>query len=73
MFASWATATEIRRQAATPFTSPDAVSSAARIALLERLVAVALEHQGGGALDVDLGYHATKNARSQLRNGSDHW
>ena len=27
-------------------------------ALLERLVAVAFEHQGGGTPDIDLGYHA---------------
>jgi len=26
-------------------------------ALLERLLAVALEHQGGGMPDIDLGYH----------------
>jgi hypothetical protein len=30
----------------------------ARGALLECLLPVALEHQGGGAPDVDLGYHA---------------
>ena len=30
---------------------------------LERLLAVALEHQVGGAPDVDLGYHAAKAAR----------
>jgi hypothetical protein len=27
-------------------------------ALLERFVAVAFEHQGGGTPDIDLGYHA---------------
>jgi hypothetical protein len=26
--------------------------------LFERLVAVPLQHQGGGAPDIDLGYHA---------------
>jgi hypothetical protein len=34
----------------------------ARIAFLERLLAVALEHQIGGAPDIDLGYHAEKIA-----------
>src|SRR6202043_1135885 len=32
----------------------------ARAALLERFLAVALEHQIGGAPDIDLGYHAGK-------------
>ena len=31
-----------------------------RGALLERVLTVTLEHQGGGAPDVDLGYHAEK-------------
>jgi hypothetical protein len=35
----------------------------ARGAFLERLVAVPLEHQVGGAPDVDLGYHANQVAR----------
>lgn len=30
----------------------------ARFAFLERLLAIALEHQVGGAPDIDLGYHA---------------
>ena len=30
-------------------------------ALLERLLAVALEHQGGGTPDIDLGYHGGKS------------
>jgi hypothetical protein len=34
----------------------------ARDALLEGLLAVALEHQGGSAPDIDLGYHATNTA-----------
>jgi len=34
----------------------------ARRALLERLFTVALQHQSGGAPDVDLGYHATNTA-----------
>jgi hypothetical protein len=29
----------------------------AQVALLERFIAVALEHQGGSSPDVDLGYH----------------
>jgi hypothetical protein len=29
-----------------------------RGALLERFIAVALQHQGGGTPDIDLGYHA---------------
>src|SRR6478672_7100309 len=32
----------------------------ARAALLERFLAVALEHQIGGGPDIDLGYHAGK-------------
>jgi hypothetical protein len=35
----------------------------ARFAFLERLLAIALEHQVGGAPDIDLGYHAAKTAR----------
>jgi len=34
----------------------------ARFAFLERLLAIALEHQVGGASDIDLGYHAAKTA-----------
>src|SRR5580704_7693016 len=34
----------------------------ARFAFLERLLAIALEHQVGGAPDIDLGYHAAKTA-----------
>jgi hypothetical protein len=30
----------------------------AQVALLERFAAVALQHQGGGTPDIDLGYHA---------------
>jgi hypothetical protein len=37
-------------------------------ALLERFVAVALQHQGGGAPDIDLGYHARKFARLRSTN-----
>src|SRR5215467_8176815 len=33
----------------------------ARGALLERFVSVALQHQGGGTPDIDLGYHAGKS------------
>ena len=29
----------------------------APVALLERFVAIALQHQGGGTPDIDLGYH----------------
>jgi hypothetical protein len=36
--------------------------------LLERLVAVAFQHQGGGAPDIDLRYHAGKIARLQSTN-----
>ena len=32
----------------------------ARFAFLERLLAIALVHQVGGAPDIDLGYHAAK-------------
>jgi hypothetical protein len=35
----------------------------ARAALLERFVAIAIQHQGGGTPDIDLGYHAMKTAR----------
>src|SRR5689334_2244836 len=35
----------------------------ARFAFLERLLAIALEHQIGGASDIDLGYHAAKTER----------
>ena len=35
--------------------------------LLERLFAVALEHQIGGTPDIDLGYHVTKGVRLRLR------
>jgi hypothetical protein len=34
----------------------------ARRAFLERFVAVTLEHEVGGAPDIDLGYHAEKTA-----------
>jgi hypothetical protein len=33
-----------------------------RCAFLEHFVAIALEHQFGGAPDIDLGYHAEKTA-----------
>ena len=36
-------------------------------ALLERLLAVALEHQGGGTPDVDLGYHVRNIAESGIK------
>ena len=36
----------------------------ARGALLERVLTVTLEHQGGGAPDVDLGYHAEKSLQA---------
>ena len=35
----------------------------ARSAFLKRLVAVPLEHEGGGTPDVDLGYHRRQVAR----------
>ena len=34
----------------------------APVALLERFVAIALQHQGGGTPDIDLGYHGAKTA-----------
>jgi hypothetical protein len=37
-------------------------------AFVERLIAVALEHQVGGAPDIDLGYHADKSAGLRSRN-----
>ena len=37
-------------------------------ALLERFVAVALQHQGGGTPDIDLGYHAWKFAGLRSTN-----
>ena len=40
----------------------------ARDALLERLISVALQHQGGGTPDIDLGYHAGKIARLRSTN-----
>jgi hypothetical protein len=39
-----------------------------RAALLERFVAVAFQHQGGGTPDIDLGYHAGKTARLRATN-----
>ena len=38
-----------------------------RGALLERFIAVALQHQTGGSPDIDLGYHAGKIARLRSR------
>ena len=38
-----------------------------RGALLERFIAVALQHQGAGTPDIDLGYHAGKIARLRSR------
>ena len=40
----------------------------ARDALLERLISVALQHQGGGTPDIDLGYHGGKIARLRSTN-----
>ena len=40
----------------------------ARAAFLKRLVAVTLQHQGGGAPDIDLGYHGGKIARLRSTN-----
>jgi len=40
----------------------------ARAAWLERFVTVALQHQGGGTPDVDLGYHAENIARLRSTN-----
>jgi hypothetical protein len=37
-------------------------------ALLERVVAVALQHQGGSTPDIDLGYHGGKFARLRSTN-----
>jgi hypothetical protein len=39
-----------------------------RGALLERLVAIAFEHQVGSTPDIDLGYHAEKIASLRSRN-----
>jgi hypothetical protein len=36
--------------------------------LLERFVAVALQHQGGGPSDIDLGDHVGKIRRLRSRN-----
>ena len=40
----------------------------ARYALLERLISVALQHQGSGTPDIDLGYHGGKIARLRSTN-----
>jgi hypothetical protein len=40
----------------------------ARIAFLERLLAIALEHEVGGTPDIDLGYHVGKTAGLQSSN-----
>jgi hypothetical protein len=40
----------------------------APVALFERFVAVALQHQGGGTPDIDLGYHGRKIARLRSTN-----
>jgi hypothetical protein len=40
----------------------------AREALFERFVAVALQHQGGGTPDVNLGYHAVQIAGLRSTN-----
>ena len=39
----------------------------APVVLLERFVAIALQHQGGGAPDIDLGYHAMNTAGLRSR------
>ena len=39
-----------------------------RRTLLKRFVAAALQHQGGGAPDIKLGYHAAKIPRLWLAN-----
>jgi hypothetical protein len=39
----------------------------ARGAFLERFLAIALEHQGGGAPDVDLGNHIVRFPRAERR------
>jgi hypothetical protein len=36
--------------------------------LLESLVTIALQHQGGGAPGIDLGYHAGRIARLRSTN-----
>src|SRR6202040_451613 len=44
----------------------------ARFAFLERLLAIALEHQVGGAPDIDLGYHAAKTAPLRSTRALNH-
>jgi hypothetical protein len=40
-----------------------------RGSLLQRVLTVTLEHQSGGAPDVDLGYHAEKSASLNSQRG----
>jgi hypothetical protein len=54
----------IRRQVAAPSSSPGGCELVgARDAFLERLIAVALEHELRCPPNVDIGYHAAKAAR----------
>ena len=49
----------------------------APVALLERFVAIPLQHQGGGAPDIDLGYHRVNTdncvACEAACQGGDRW
>jgi len=61
-FASWPTASVIRRHSLTFVIVLRGELVGARGAFLKGFVAVALEHEGGGAPDVDVGYHTGKVA-----------
>ncbi len=57
VLASWPTAAMIRRHTAAPLVLLSEKLIGARDAFVERFLAVALEHQAGGAPDVDRWYH----------------
>jgi hypothetical protein len=57
------TAAKVRCRVTAPLSSPATASSSAHGARLERSFGVALEHQVGGAPDIDLGYHRGEKCR----------
>jgi hypothetical protein len=62
VFASWPTASVIRREVERAVAiAGGRMLVGTRGALLECFLAIAFEHQVGGTPDIDLGYHATKD------------
>jgi hypothetical protein len=70
LFASCTTALVIRRRSCRHRVAAGRELVSSSGAFVERLIAVALEHQVGGAPDIDLGYHAEKTAGLRSRNAS---